>query len=131
MASKPGFAATPRQGQASIATAELSLTAPTSVGTVFSAGASGSRVERLRAVGAATTAAGLINIFLFDGSVYRLIRAIVVGAATPSATVAAWGSDGSGMITFEGGLMLPAGWSLRAATTVAQTIHVTADGADL
>ena len=131
MASKPGFAATPRQGQASIATAEVSLTAPTNIGTVFTAGANGSRIERLRAVGAATTVAGLVNVFLYDGSIYRLIRAIVVGAATPSATAAAWGSDGSGMISFEGGLMLPSGWSLRVATTQAQTIHVTADGADL
>lgn len=131
MATRPAFASTPRQGQASIATAEASLTAPTNVGTVFTAGANGSRVERLRAVGAATTSAGLVNVFLHDGSVYRLIRSIVVGAVTPSATVAAWGSDGSGMISFEGGLLLPSGWSLRVATTQAQTIHVTADGADL
>ena len=131
MASKPAFAATPRQGQTSIATAELSLTAPTNVGTILMAGANGSRVERLRAVGAASTVAGLVNVFLYDGSVYRLIRAIVVGAASPGATVPAWGSDGSGMISFEGGLMLPSGWSLRATTTVGQTIHLTADGADL
>lgn len=131
MASKPGFAATPRQGQASIATAETSLTSPTNVGTVFTAGANGSRIERLRAVGATTTIAGLVNVFLHDGSVYRLIRSIVVGAATPSVTVAPWGSDGSGVISFEGGLMLPSGWSLRVATTQAQTIHLTADGADL
>lgn len=130
MAQKPGFAATPRQGQATIATAETGLVTPTNVGTVFTAGASGSRVERLRAVGAATTAAGLVNVFLHDGSNYRLIRSIVVAVAVPSATVPAWGSDGSGMITFEGGLMLPSGWSLRVTTTIAQTIHVTADGAD-
>ncbi len=131
MATKPGFAATPRQGQASIASTELSLTAPINIGIVFVAGANGSRVERLRAVGFGATVAGLINVFLHDGTAHRLIRSISVGAAAPSATTATWGADGSGTISFEGGLMLPAGWSLRVATTQAQGFHVTADGADL
>jgi hypothetical protein len=130
MATKPAFANIPRQGQASFAVADTSLTAPASVGIVFTAGASGSRVERLRVTAAATTVAALVNIFLHDGTNYRLIRSLVVAAVTVSATVPAWGMDGAGLVTFEGGLMLPTGWSLRVTTTIAQTMHATADGAD-
>lgn len=131
MASKPGFAATPRQGSAQVVAADTSLTAPATVGTLFTAGASGSRVERARFTAASVSLAGLVNVFLHDGAVYRLIRSIVTAPFTPSATVAGWGTDGSGQITFEGGLMLPVGWSLRFTSTVVQTIHGTADGADL
>lgn len=40
MATTPNFAATPKCGVVSISTADTSRTAPTNVGTVFTAGAS-------------------------------------------------------------------------------------------
>jgi len=44
MAAAPQFAATPRIGAVSIATAESSYTAPTNVGTVMTAGSNGTRI---------------------------------------------------------------------------------------
>lgn len=130
MAAKPAFAATPRQSSGAATTADTSYTAPTNAVAVFTAGASGSRVERLRLMCTGTSLAGLVNIFLYDGTTYRLIRSIVTAAITASATVAPWGSDDSGTIVFPGGLQLPAGYSIRIATTVAQTIVGSAEGGD-
>ncbi|WP_374381962.1 hypothetical protein [Dongia sp.] len=130
MATKPVFAATPRQGQGTISTAETSFSAPTNVATIFTAGASGSRIERVRVCATGTTAAGIVNLWLHDGTNYRLVRSVLQSAITASTTVAPWGTDGAGFVYFEGGLILPTGWSLRASTTIAQGFHITADGAD-
>jgi hypothetical protein len=130
MAAKPAFAATPRHSSAAASVADTSLTAPTNAAVIFAAGASGSRVERLRLTAAGTTLVGLVNVFVHDGTSFRLIRSVAVSAITPSATVQAWGSDENSMISFAGGLMLPSGWSLRITTTVANTIVGAAEGGD-
>lgn len=131
MAAKPIFAATPRQGQASVSVADTSYSGPASAQTVFLAPAGGSRVERVRVVAAGNTAAGVVNLWAHDGTNYRLLRSLVITAVTTNTTTTPpWGSDGAGVVYFEGGLILPSGWSLRVSTTIAQAFHVTADGAD-
>lgn len=88
MASTPAFATTINVGSGLVpATADTSRTAPTNVTTIFTAGASGSKVERITLVGVGTTVLGGICLFRYDGSTYHLIDEITVLAITPSTTV--------------------------------------------
>jgi hypothetical protein len=127
MALEPTFAVTPRIGAVSVSTAETSLTAPTSFGTVITGVAAGTRVAELVVKCAATSAAALVRVFLYDGTTYYLHDEITVTAATSSATGATFR-----LSTSYANLVLPnASWSVRVTTTIAQATHVTALGADL
>lgn len=118
MSADPIFASTPRQGSGVVATADASYTGPTNVMTLITAPAAGTRVERARfSFNGTTSLAGFVNVFIHDGTNYRLIRSIPYTAITASVTVAPALADGSGLVTFEGGLILPSGYSLRASFT--------------
>ena len=132
MAANAQYAATPKVGSALLTTADTSLTAPTTVGTVVTAGASGTRIDYIEIQGVATTVAGIINLFLFDGTNYILWNQVPVIAVTSGTTAVAFqallSSNSNANIM---PLTLPTGWSLRATTTTAQTgIRVTAYGGD-
>jgi hypothetical protein len=127
MALKPVFATTPRISSVTISTVETSLTAPTNFGTVIAGVAAGTRVAEIVVKCAATSTAGLVRIFLHNGTSYYLFDEIVVAAATSSASVAT-----TRVSTSYNNLVLPdASWTVRATTSVAQAIVVTAFGADL
>ena len=127
MASSPVFAVTPRIGNVSIATAEASYTAPTNVGTLITGASTGTRVSEIVVKCAATSAAAIVRIFLYDGSTYWHFDEVTIAAATGSATV-----QQTRVSTTYNNLILPsASWSVRVTTSVSQTTHVTALGADL
>jgi len=125
MATNPNFAATPRCSSVSISTADTSRTAPTNVGTLLTAGASGSRVDEIDIAAAGTSTANVVRIFIFNGTTYFLLQEVLITAITPSATVAAF----STAITFNS-LVIPSGSSIRVTTNNAETYHVTAFGGD-
>jgi len=132
MAAIPQFAATPKIGSAVISTADTSRTAPTNFGTVLTAGANGTRVNRIQVLATATTTAGTVRLFLHDGTNFRLIAEVSVTAITPSGTVqvfAASLADATNLDLLP--IVLPSGWSLRATTHNAESFVVTAHGADL
>jgi hypothetical protein len=132
MATSAQYASTPKIGSALLTTADTSLTAPSTVGTVFTAGSSGSRIDYIDIQGVATTAAGIINLFIFDGTNYFLYTQVPVTAITSSTTAVAFSSilssnSNSNILPIN----LPTGYSLRATTSTAQTgIRVTASGGD-
>ncbi|NBU33473.1 hypothetical protein EBS40_02470 [bacterium] len=127
MATSPSFAATPRIGAVSIATADSSYTAPTNVGTVITGASTGTRIAEIVIKCAATSSAAIVRIFLYDGSTYWLFDEVTIAAATGSSTV-----QQTRVSTSYNNLILPsASWSVRATTSVSQTTHVTALGADL
>jgi hypothetical protein len=127
MAASPVFAVTPRIGSVSIATAEASYTAPTNVGTLITGVSTGTRISEIIVKCATTSTAGLIRIFLYDGSNYWFFDEVTVAAATGSATV-----QQTRVSTTYNNLILPSNtWSIRVTTSVSQTVHVTALGADL
>ena len=132
MSTSAQYASTPKIGSALLTTADTSLTAPTTVGTVFTAGASGSRIDYIDIQGVATTVAGLINLFIFDGTNYFLYNQVPVIAITSSTTAVAFASTLSS--NSHPNIMpinLPTGYSLRATASVAQTgVRVTASGGD-
>jgi hypothetical protein len=127
MATSPAFAVTPRIGAVSIATADSSYTAPSNVGTVITGASTGTRIAEIVVKCAATSAAAIVRVFLYDGTTYWLYDEITVAAATGSSTV-----QQTRVSTSYSNLILPsASWSVRVTTSIAQATHVTAFGADL
>jgi hypothetical protein len=127
MATSPVFAVTPRIGAVSISTADSSYTAPTNVGTLITGASTGTRISEIVVKNAATSAAAIVRIFLYDGSTYWLFDEVTITAATGSSTV-----QQSRTATVYNNLILPsASWSVRVTTSVSQATHVTAFGADL
>ena len=132
MSTSAQYASVPKVGSALLTTADTSLTAPSTVGTVLTAGASGTRIDYIDIIGVATTTASIINLFIFDGTNYFLWTQVPVIAVTSGTTAvsyqAALSSNGNSNIM---PLTLPTGHSLRATTTIVQTgIRVTALGGD-
>lgn len=127
MALAPQFAATPRIGAVSIATADSSYTAPTNVGTVLTGVAAGTRINEVVIKSAATSAAAVVRLFLHDGTTYWLFDEVQIAAVTGSSTLA----NNRVTRTYDNLVLPSASWSLRATTSVSQATHVTALGADL
>jgi hypothetical protein len=121
MGTSAQYASTPVFGSASLTTADTSLTAPTTVGTVLSAGASGTRIDYIEIIGTGTSSVGLANIFVYDGANYRLWAQVPIAAITSSTTVPAFRA----MLSSNGNadmlpLTLPTGYSLRFAISTSQ-----------
>ena len=115
MATAPAYAATPNVGSGLVpATADTSRTGPTNTTTVFTGGASGSRVEEITLVGVGTTVLGVVCLFRYDGATYHLIDEFVVTVATPSTTVAAFRTSRQ-----YANLLLKNGDTLRVTTQIA------------
>lgn len=132
MATSAQYAATPRIGSATLTTADTSLTAPSTVGTVLTAGASGTRIDYIDIQGVATTTASLVNLFIYDGATYILWAQVPVVAVTSSTTAPAFAATLSSNVNANlMPLILPTGYSLRATVSVTQTgVRVTAQGGD-
>ena len=125
MATTPNFASTVRASAVVISTAETSRTAPTNVGTVFTAGAAGSRVDEVRINSTGTSTAGAVRLFVYNGTTYYLLQEVMVTATTPSTTTSVF----QYVLTYNN-LLLPSGWSLRATTNNAESFAVIALGGD-
>lgn len=136
MATSPAFATTPNIGQARLAAANTARDGSGTLSTLFTAGASGSRVERIVFVSAQATAAAssamVGRIFVTDNAgINPHLRAEVAFATlTPSTT-----AIGATMtFTFSGGLILKSGQLLKCAISVyagvADQMDVYAEGGD-
>lgn len=122
MANSASYASTPVFGSALLTTADTSLTAPATVGTVLTAGSLGTRIDFIEVMGVATTVAGIVNLFIYDGTAYHLWQQIPIMPVTTSTTATSFNSTLSTNNTPNNfPLIIPAGYSLRATTTIAQT----------
>ena len=126
MAITAQFVATPKVGLATINTANTNLTGSGTIGTVFSAGANGSRIERCVVKATGTTTAGMVRLFIHNGTAATLLTEIPVAAVTPSGTLPAFETT----LVFDGGLVIPTGYSLRASTHNSESFQLTALGGD-
>lgn len=126
MALTPAYASTPRFGSVTISSADTNRGTPSSVGTILTAGSSGTRIDSAVIQATGTTTQGIVRLWVYDGSAYSLIKEIEVRPVTPSATVLAFAAG----VTFDGGLCIPSGHSLRATTHNAESFRVAAFGAD-
>ena len=121
----PIFAQATRHAAVAISTANTNRDGTGTIATVLTAGSNGSLIERIDITAIGTTTAGVVRLFIHNGSTYFLWKEILVGAITPSATVAAF------MRTVREKMFLPSGWSVRAATHNAESFNVHAFGSDL
>jgi len=110
-------------------------TLATNIFTLFTAGANGSYVDKIRihACGtAAITTAGMIRIFIKDAVGITLYMEIPVTAVTPSASVAGFNNDATA--TINGGLTLKNGASLLVTSHISDTtgnqFDIIAEGGD-
>ncbi len=131
MASSANYASTPKCAMGQISTANTNRDGTGTIGTIFTAGSSGSRIDYLDIKATGTTTAGMIRLFIHDGTNARLMTEIPVVAVTPSGTAPSWEAQ------FTGGSMgailpivLPTGYSLRASTHNAETFNIIAVGGD-
>lgn len=85
----------PVNGSAQISAANTNRDGTGTLVTVFTAGRTGARIDRLRAIAVSTTTAGMIRYFLSvdGGTTKRLIYEQAVSAITPSSSVAVWNGD--------------------------------------
>lgn len=130
MATAPNFASTPKIGVADVSTANTARDGTGTIATVFTAAAAGSRIERVVVKSTGDPADSIVTIFLHDGTTAHVFDEFDMGnPAAGSTTVASFRVEASYR-----DLVLPSGWSLRAAITVAPTagvLKVFAFGADL
>ena len=120
MANNAQFVGTPKNGVAQVTVANTNRDGTGTLATVYTAGAAGARIDSLLVQATATTTAGMIRLFISDGSAARLIMELPVVALTPSATIPAW----SATVNFPKGLVLQANWLLKASTHNAETFNL-------
>lgn len=124
MASTPQFASTPNIGQVTISTANTNRDGTGTLGTAFTAGASGSTVTRMTVTATGTTTAGVVRVFVNTGATYSLVKEILVTAITPSTTVEAFREQ----VVFDPPLCLPTSYLLKASTHNAESFAITTEG---
>ena len=120
MANNAQFVGTPKNGVAQVTVANTNRDGTGTLATVYTAGAAGARIDSLLVQATATTTAGMIRLFISDGSATRLIMELPVVALTPSATIPAW----SATVNFPKGFVLQATWMLKASTHNAETFNI-------
>lgn len=124
MAVDPQFASTVSLGAALLGAAETNLQVPTTASVIVTAGANGNKIEEVVLNATATslvpaTVAGLVYLFLFDGTTHHLYDTLVVTAVTASATVPPFR-----LTKTYANLFLKNLWSLRASQSIAGNANV-------
>ena len=130
MSASPQFASVPKTSAATIATANTSRTGSGTLGTIFTAGSNGSRIDKIVIHAQSTVTAGAVRFFIHDGTNYFLFKEVPVVATTPAATTPAFSVVLSQEIEATLPLTLPTGYSLRAATEKAESFNIIAIGGD-
>ena len=131
MATQAQYAATPKCSIGQVSVANTNRDGTGTIVTVFSAGASGSRIDAIDLKAVGTTTAGMIRLFIHDGANARLLTEVPVMAITPSGTLPSWESQlNTNTMTQVLPIVLPTGYSLRASTEKAETFNVIAIGGD-
>ena len=119
MATTAQYASTVRTAQAQVSTANTNRNGTGTIATVFTAGSNGSRIDDIYITATGTTTAGVVRLFLNDGTNTYLFEEILVTAITPSTTVSVFQA-----VQLNLSLILANGWSLRASTNNAETFNI-------
>ncbi len=122
---QPIFTATAQSAMAQISTANTNRDGTGTIGTVLTAGASGTRIFRIYIKATGTTTAGMVRLYIHDGANYRLWREYQVTAITPTASTKTWEAE---EVFYD--FSIPTGYSLRASTHNAETFNVFAMAGD-
>ena len=127
MAAAPVFAVTPRLTSVAVATANTNRDGTGTLVSLITGVAAGTRINEVAVQATVTTTAGMVRIYLYDGTNYRLWDEVAIPVATVSASV-----KGIRVATTYNNLILPsASWQLFASTHNGEAFTVTTMGADL
>ena len=131
MANQPQYVGTPKVGMANVSISNSNLDGTGTVNTVFSAGSSGSRIDAINIKATGNTIAGMVRLFIHDGSTARLITEVPVVAITASNTSPSFEVQlNTNTMTQTLPIILQTGYSLRASTQFANTFNIIAVGGD-
>lgn len=130
MAANPSFISTPRIGRVSLSTVNTAVDGTGTINDLIVGASAGTRVLNVTVQAAGSTAAALVNLFLWNGTTWDLFDQITISAITGSNTTKAYR-----LVTAYTDLVLPSTtWKLGATITVAPTtgtVRVAAFGGDL
>lgn len=129
MANTPVFAATPKVALAQVSTANTNRDGTGTIADVVTGGTNGSIINCIVVKALATTTAGSVRLYLYDGSNTRLLWEIDVPVKTASASAGAWQQEVP-FILYKPHLPNNT-WKLRASTEKAETFNIIAYYADL
>jgi hypothetical protein len=127
----PIFTIIPRVGMVRISTANTGRDGSGTTGDVITGATSGTRIDRIVITATGTTTAGMVRLFIYDGSANTrawkevVVTAITVAASTPAFTATIVSPDLNSPL-----LVLPNAYVLRASTHNAETFDVVAHGGD-
>ena len=124
----PKFIDAPIIGIAEISVANTKRDGTDTMVVVATGTDAGKVIELIRVLAIATTTAGMIRLFLHDGSTKYLYKELPVAAVTASPTAPAFEKE---FVPTGGSLTLPTGWTLEAATEKAEAFKVFAFGGNL
>lgn len=124
MAADPIFVSTIRTEAGEISVANTNRDGTGTIVTIFTAGASGSKVVNIVVKAESNTTAGMVRLFLYDGATYSLWQEISISAITVSGTTQTF------YASIAPDLILETGWSVRASTHNAEVFNVIITGGD-
>ena len=119
MSSNAQYSAIPKVGVAQISVANTARDGTGTMVTVVSAGTGGSRVDDIQITATGVTTAGMVRLFLNNGTTSYLWKEVGVSAVSASGSQPAFNAQ-----LLNQALILPSGWSLKAATNNAETFNV-------
>ncbi len=124
----PIFTLTPVLATAQVSVANANRDGTGTIVDVVTGGTNGTRIHKIEIVATVTTTAGMVRLFIYNGSTTKLWREVAISAVTVSATVAAFTATIE--LLGERALLLPSGHKIQAATEKAEAINVIANGGD-
>lgn len=122
----PIFTLTARSDVAQVTAANGNRDGTGTIVTVAAAGANGTRIDLIRVQAIVTTTAGMVRLFIHDGTNMRLYKELPISAVTVSATVDGYSVN----YRPDEPIVLPSGYSLRASTNNAEAMNVFIHGGD-
>jgi hypothetical protein len=127
MAAAPQYAATPCTAMCQVTTANTARDGTGTLVDLITAGANGTRVDDIMFSATGNSVAGVITLFIYDGTYTRLILEMATTAITASTTAVAWKQQFTNL-----GIILKSGWKIKVGITTTQTINcIVTRGGDL
>jgi hypothetical protein len=126
MAATPQFASTPKIGIGALSTSNTNTNGSGTLVTILTAGSSGTKINEILVQAYGTVTAGMVRIFVFDGTTNYLFDEFPITATIPSSSSAAYRSA-----KVYDNLVLPSGYTLKASTSNSETFNVMAWSADV
>jgi hypothetical protein len=127
---EPIFVLTPRIAVVRISTANTNRDGTGTLGDVITGGTNGTRVDRIVIKATSTTTAGMVRLYLYDGTNTRLWDEVIVLAITPSGTVVSFKTVQQSPDLMSPLVVLASGQKIQASTHNAESFDVTAFGGD-